>query len=238
MADLHVRENLIDGLREIHFDLTVDGERVPGLLLMSSSEDSRQPLVLIQHPGMSSKDDYFVRDVGIAWAKRGWACAGIDAPLHGERDVHDPMALFRSPERFPAIRAQFAREVSATVDALAEDFPIDPTRLGFVGYSLGSMIGLAAVARDGRFKVAAFGLVGEGGLAGDASGEESDVPRLEAVAVRIIGKAQDQLIPRAATEALYAALPGEKDIVWLPGGHFEIGPDVVKAAEEWIHRHL
>jgi fermentation-respiration switch protein FrsA (DUF1100 family) len=56
--------------------------------------------------------------------------------------------------------------------------------------------------------------------------------------VRIVGKEQDELIPRSATEALYDALPGMKDIVWLPGGHFEIGPDVVKAAGDWLKERL
>ncbi|MEX0784621.1 MAG: hypothetical protein WD557_18455, partial [Dehalococcoidia bacterium] len=95
-----------------------------------------------------------------------------------------------------------------------------------------------AVARDGRFRVASFCLVGEGGLVGPATGEQSVVPGLERVAVRIVGKASDELVPRAATEALYAAIPGKKDIVWLPGGHFEIGPDVIKAAVDWVKERI
>lgn len=58
------------------------------------------------------------------------------------------------------------------------------------------------------------------------------------MAVRIVAKTSDELIPRAATEALYEALPGEKDIVWLPGGHFEIGPNVIEAAGDWMKRWL
>ena len=73
---------------------------------------------------------------------------------------------------------------------------------------------------------------------GPAEGDDSVVGGLERVAVRIVGKLQDELIPRSATEALYAALPGTKDIVWLPGGHFEIGPDVVKAAGDWLRDRL
>jgi fermentation-respiration switch protein FrsA (DUF1100 family) len=58
------------------------------------------------------------------------------------------------------------------------------------------------------------------------------------VAVRVVGKTADELIPRERTEALFAALPGEKDLQWLPGGHFEIGPDVVKLAEQWMAEKL
>jgi predicted esterase len=187
---------------------------------------------------MGSKDDYFVTEPARAWARRGWACAGIDAPLHGDRANHDPMAIFRDRDQFPAIVAQFGAELSATVDHLAAAYPIDLSRLGFVGFSLGSMLGVRAVARDGRFRAAAFCLVGEGGLVGRVDGPESAVAGMEHVAVRIVGKSDDELIPREATEALYDALPGPKDIVWLPGGHFEIGPDVIRAAGDWLRQRL
>lgn len=231
-------ERVDDGLRTVRFTLEVAGERVPGAAWLPADLDEPAPLVLIQHPATSSKDDYFVADAAQRWAMRGWICAGIDAPMHGERDNFDPMGLFRDRERYPALTAQFANEVTAVIDTLAEHLPVDMTRLGYVGYSMGSMLGVAAVSKDGRFKAAAFCLVGEGGLVGAATGEGSYVPGLRGVAVRIVAKTSDELIPRAATEALYEALPGEKDIVWLPGGHFEIGPNVIEAAGDWMKRWL
>ncbi len=225
-------------LREVQFSFDLDGESVPGLLYFPNEPQAALPLVLIQHPGMGSKEDYFVTEPARAWARRGWACGGIDAPLHGDRANHDPMAIFRDHSRYPALVAQFATELSATVDHLAAEYPMDLTRLGFVGFSLGSMLGVRAVARDGRFKAAAFCLVGEGGLVGQVQGPESAVAGMENVAVRIVGKTDDELIPRSATEALYDAIPGPKDMVWLPGGHFEIGPDVIRAAGDWLRDHL
>lgn len=237
-SELAHRERLYADLREVRFSLEVGDERVPGLMFLPPEPEGPLPLVLIQHPATSSKDDYFVEEPAKAWARRGWACAGLDAPLHGERTNHDPMAIFRDRGRFPAIAAQFAAEVTAVVDALARVYPLDLTRLGFAGYSMGSMLGIPAVSADGRFKAAVFCLVGEGGLAGPATGPESHVGGLARVAVRIVGKTNDELIPRQATEALYDALKGTKDIVWLPGGHFEIGPDVIKAAGDWLKEHL
>jgi dienelactone hydrolase len=230
--------SVIGEVTEMRFSLAVGGADVPGLICYPVGADSPLPLVLMQHPGMGSKDDYFVRDIAHQWAKRGWACAGLDAPLHGDRADHNPMTLFRDRDAYPRIRSQFAAEVHAALDAMAEAYPVDLSRLGFVGYSLGSMLGIPAVARDGRFKAAAFCLVGEGGLAGPAEGADADVPKLDHTAVLIVGKEQDELISRDATERLYEALPGKKAIRWLPGGHFEIGPDVVRAAEEWLVREL
>lgn len=235
---LALTETLVGDLRRIEFSFEGPRERVPGMIYLPAEDEGPFPLVLIQHPATSSKDDYFVDEPAKAWARLGWACAGIDAPLHGDRDKHDPMGLFREPGRFPEIVAQFAAEVSLAIDLLCEVLPIDRRRLGYVGYSMGSMLGLPAVARDGRFRAAAFCLVGEGGLAGPASGPGSDVPGLKDVAVRIVAKKADELIPRDATQALYDALPGEKDLVWLPGGHFEIGGDVIASAGEWMRRHL
>ena len=235
---LQTHEMPMGNLREVQFWFHQGTEHVPGLLYLPIEHADPMPFVLIQHPGMGSKEDYFVAEVARAWARRGWICGGLDAPLHGERASADPMSLFRNPDRYPEIRAQFAAEVTTMLDLLSERFPIDMSRVGFVGYSMGSMLGIPAVARDGRFKAAAFCLVGEGGLAGAVEGPDADIPQLQGVATRVVGKLQDQLIPRERTEALYNALPGKKDIRWLPGGHFEIGPDVIKLAEEWLLAEL
>lgn len=235
---LQTHEMPMGNLREVQFWFHQGAEHVPGLLYLPIEHEDPMPFVLIQHPGMGSKEDYFVAEVARAWARRGWICGGLDAPLHGERASADPLSLFRNPDRYPEIRAQFAAEVTTMLDLLSERFPIDMSRVGFVGYSMGSMLGIPAVARDGRFKAAAFCLVGEGGLAGAVEGPDADIPQLQGVATRVVGKLQDQLIPRERTEALYNALPGKKDIRWLPGGHFEIGPDVIKLAEEWLLAEL
>ena len=163
-GDLGMTEQLVGDLRHLRFSFEADGERVPGMAYLPAEDAGPFPLVLIQHPGTGSKDDYFVDEPAKAWARLGWACAGLDAPLHGERDEHDPMSLFSNRDRFPEIAAQFAAEVSQAIDLLAEALPLDTSRLGYVGYSMGSMLGVPAVARDGRFKAAAFCLVGEGGL--------------------------------------------------------------------------
>jgi dienelactone hydrolase len=228
-----VQQRTNDALSEVQFSLDVEGELVPGLAFVPEATEP-MPLVVIQHPATSSKDDYFVRDVAAQWAHRGWICCGFDAPLHGDRATHDPMSMLRDPARFAAASRQFSHELSVAIDALAESYPVDRTRLGYVGYSMGSMLGIPAVAADGRFKAAAFCLVGEGSMLGSASDPASPVRGLGGVAVRIVAKQRDEFFSKEATEALYDALPGEKDLKWLPGGHFEIGPDVIKMAGDWL----
>ena len=207
----------------------------PGRLWLPEGEEGPLPLVLIQHPGMSGKDDAIVSGPARAWAlAHGWACCGLDAPGHGERRTADPLAALRDPERAATLAAQFAGEVHDALTALAERYPIETARLGYYGYSLGAMLGVRAVAGDGRFRAAVFAAAGTGPLTGPATGEGSHLAGLADVAVRIIAKARDEIVPAEATLALYAGVPGEKDLVTLPGGHFTIGDDVAGAAAAWL----
>jgi predicted esterase len=238
MERADVWETPLDGLTLAEFEVEVDGERVPGMVYVPSEHETPMPLVLLQHPATSSKDDYFVAEPARLWANRGWIVGGFDAPFHGDRDPFDPMALLRDRELLASAGQRYTKELAAILRMLAERYPVDAGRLGFVGYSLGSMFGIPAVAAHGGFRAAVFCLVGEGGLVGPATGPDSVLPALRSTAVRIVAKTRDELIPREATERLYDALPGEKDIVWLPGGHFEIGPDVIGAAEQWLLRWL
>jgi dienelactone hydrolase len=231
-------ERDLGDLVEVRFSVDAAGEAAPGVLFYPEGEENL-PLVLIQHPATSSKDDYFVRDVGLMWARHGWACAGLDAPFHGERATYDPMGVLRDRSRFQAIAVQFAAEAACTIDELRARYPIDPRRLGYVGYSMGSMLGLEVVGRHGGFTAAAFCLIGEGGMVGSAAAPGSPVQALGGTAVRIVAKLSDEFFSREATERLFDALPSaDKDLIWLPGGHFEIGTDVIRAAEQWLERKL
>lgn len=239
MAELTITaETRRDDLLEVRFALAC-AERVPGLLVRPAEVEGPTPLVFLQHPGTSRKDDPFVAAVARAWADRhGWPCVGLDAPLHGERDTVDPMRLWADRARFVAeVLPQFAAEVTAAIDAVAGAFHVDLGRLAYVGYSLGAMLGVNAIARDGRFRAASLCLVGEG-LMGPATGPDSVVPLLTGTAIRLVAKEQDEVVPRAATQALFDALPGAKDLVLLPGGHFQIGADVIDAAGEWLLARL
>ena len=231
-------EEDVSGVREVRFTVEVGDEQVPVLLYLPA-EAANVPLVFIQHPATSGKDDNFVQGTASQWAREeGWACAGIDAAMHGERSDGDPMALFANPKAFPEICAQFAAEISASIDAIVEMNDIDTSRVGYASYSMGSMLGLHAVSGDDRFKAAAFFAVGAGNLAGPTAGDGSAIAGLTDVATLIVGKSDDELVPRASTEELYEAIGGVKELKWLPGGHFEMGADIRETAVEWLRAQL
>ncbi|HCU99880.1 MAG: hypothetical protein CL897_06620 [Dehalococcoidia bacterium] len=235
MVTFEATEKQRGNLREILFRL----DKIPGLLWLPDSKEDRVPLVLIQHPGMSRKEDAIVSGPAQEWATHhGWACLGLDAPGHGERAVADPFEAMRDPEQAAAMAAQFAKEVVTTVDLLAERYPIDRERLGYYGYSLGAMLGIPAVSGEHHFRAAVFAAAGTGLLSGPAKGEGSHLAGLRDVAVRIIAKERDEVISLTSTMELYEGLGPEKDLLTLPGGHFAIGNDVAEAAVEWLASKL
>ena len=75
------RENIVGNLLEAAFSLAINGERVPGLLFLPTDPQGKLPLVLIQHPATSSKDDYFVTEPARAWAGLGWICGFLTLML-------------------------------------------------------------------------------------------------------------------------------------------------------------
>ncbi len=61
MARFEASEGTSGGLREVRFRLEVADENVPGRLWLPAGETAAaRPLVLLQHPGMSGKDDAIV----------------------------------------------------------------------------------------------------------------------------------------------------------------------------------
>src|SRR5687767_3320575 len=55
-------ETVEGDLLAVSFRVRVDGETAPGAAWMPADLDEPAPLVFLQHPLMSSKDDYFVAD--------------------------------------------------------------------------------------------------------------------------------------------------------------------------------
>ena len=160
--------------------------------------------------------------------------------------IPDPGERTAFLDRQCAVRPDLRQRIEQLLDAHFQSNPLlDPTNLNplreqvdalKVTSDFSNKDELAGTVIAGKYTL--IELVGEGGMVGPATGPESYVPKLANVAIRIVGKRHDELVPRASTDALYDALPGEKEITWLKGGHFEIGPDVVDAAGDWLKAKL
>jgi dienelactone hydrolase len=161
-----------DGLRELAFEYTSRGDRVPGRLLRPAEGSGPFRLVLAVHGAGETKDTPEMRAACRTWAQRGAAVAAIDLPLHGERRSAKLSARWlalleggRRPDAEAArlhgdLAAQARADLGRAVDALLARPDVADEPVGFVGTGLGARLGAAFCADDPRVGAAALAFAG------------------------------------------------------------------------------
>jgi fermentation-respiration switch protein FrsA (DUF1100 family) len=136
---------------------------------------------------------------------------------------------------------QTAIDLMRGVDYLASRKDIDMRKIGFAGFSMGGAVGALFCSYDSRVKAVALGIAG-----GDfrtlnlhSSGKAAKdrmlrayrpvdpvfyISRISPRPVLMLNASHDQIVPRAATEALFEAAREPKNIIWYDCGHADL-PD-------------
>lgn len=217
--------------------IELGGVSVPSVLLRPDI-DARVPGVLLLH-GYSSSKEVLSNTMGIALALRGIASLSIDLPLHGSRDED----MFEEARSNPlGMLKHWKRALAESKDAiawLAAHSAIDPLRIGIVGYSLGSYIGLQTAAAEKSVKcvVAAAG--------GDLPATQwtsmvrmvtdplASARKLNARPLLILHGLNDRTIRREQAQALFDAAAEPKAVKWYQSGHI-LPPAAADDAAAWI----
>jgi dienelactone hydrolase len=229
------------------FEIVSRGDFVPGILYLPPSTgdasnprsgDRGAPLVLLQHGLAGSKESAYL-ECAARWVRDGFAVATIDLPLHGERSSPKLSArLFQGIENVLsdqhldaetfALVEEFARQSTSdlvrTLDALSLLESIDETKIGFVGFSLGAVVGAYLLAHDPRPSVAVLALAGGGRGPGDLDPARyiSITPRSDETARRpllVIAAEDDKRVSAESTRALFDAAREPKEFLVSPGDH-------------------
>lgn len=246
------------GVRATHFVIsTTHSLRVPGLIWSPLDAAAPLPVIILQHGATSRKEDDYIRLTALRWAAQGVICVAIDANEHGERQTRarDPQAIWTRPWTRRDHAVQMCVDLQRTVDYLETRADADTSRLGYVGFSMGTINGVAFVALDERVKAAAFA-IGGGNLV--ALGPQPADPQrradLETVAaivdpvhfapriaprpVLMVNGLRDEAVIPAAGQALFDALGEPKRIIWYDGGHTEIGGRELKEIWTFLRESL
>ena len=236
-------------LRVHAFEYSSRGARVPGRLLLPPDGDGPFPLVVLQHGARGSKQAPYMVPVAAPWARAGAAIASIDLPLHGERRNTKLTGLLQGAlglEGHPTpagriILDEFVQQAVGDLQRLldvAGSLPrVAADRVVYAGLSLGSIVGATYVAHDPRPRAAALAL-GGGGFGGP---EVDPAVHIHAIAPRpllFVNATRDQTIPRASTEALYAAAADPKEIHWFDCGHLDLPGQALKTMWQFLRPHL
>lgn len=235
--------------RTIEFDYTSRGDRVPALLRLPTGGSGPFPLVMLQHGAIGAKDAPYMDPILTPWVRGGAAVASIDFPLHGERANPKLAALLLGAlglqgKPTPAGRVvlrEFVRQavldLQRALDVLATFPEIDATRVGYAGLSLGSIVGATYCAIDPRPRAAALAL-GGAGFGGPEADPAHYVSGIAPRPLLFVNASRDEIIPRAAAEALHAAAREPKQILWFDAGHRNLPGSGLKQIWRFLRLHL
>jgi len=238
----------LGGIEAERFELASRGDRVPGRLLLPAGAPGPLPLVLLQHGAGGAKDAVYLDAAAGPWVRRGAAVASIDFPLHGERasaklservlgELAPGGGGLRDTSLWRELARQAVHDLQRTLDALERHPRIDPARIGYAAFSMGTILGAPFCALDSRVRAAALA-IGGGGFGPAELDPVHHVPRFAPRPILFVNAERDERIPRAAAEALHAAALEPKEIVWFDCTHSGLPGAALKAMWTFLQRHL
>ena len=141
--------------RQYHLSFySANGQRVTALYYEPIKARKPFPAIVCVHGAAGSKED--IKIAYDFFATRGFAVLAIDAALHGERAVEHINALRADWYTLRHIYAQTVLDLRRAVDWLETRPAVDPSRIGYFGVSMGTIIGSTFCGVDKRIAAAAL----------------------------------------------------------------------------------
>ena len=225
-----------EAITEREFDLTVNGQNVPGVYWRPTGGDADR-VALLGHGGSTHKKVEYIQLVAKLLAERGIASIAIDGPGHGERASGVEV---QSSDGFADIwnggggTEGIVADWQAALNFIEAEEGVRPAC--WWGLSMGTMMGLPVTASDSRIRVALLGLMGTWGPNGD------DLKRLAPdvlCPVRFLVQWDDEIVPRNTCLQLYDALGSEKKTLHAnPGIHTAVPQTEISGSVEYLDRYL
>lgn len=242
-----------------------NGVRVPALVSVPNvPAKGKRPAVILLHGLGGDKNQ--LQALALLLNGKGYLTVAIDVAGHGERPkVNGKGVGEQDLAGMRTIAAQTVQDLRATVDYLASRDDIDTKRIGFVGVSLGGVLGARFLADEPRVAAAALWVAGGdwGTLittsahpfakrfrdTGDtdavkirqALADVDPVPAISRAAPRpllFLNGATDDVVPKACSEALFAAAKDPKERTILPGGHIPNLFDMASRTIAFLEKNL
>ncbi|MDQ6830751.1 MAG: alpha/beta fold hydrolase [Gemmatimonadota bacterium] len=218
-----------------------DGDRVPAILLLprQTSADARAPAALLLH-GYTSRKEAMSDGLGRALLACGVASLAIDLPMHGERDTPIESLTLRNPFELVRQWRSALEDARLSLQYLSERPEVDAARLGLVGYSLGSFLGVIVAAGEPRVRAVTLAAGGDlpdtssfGRLIRTAADPLKAVRKLAGRPLLMVNGKRDRTVTPAQAERLFAAAGEPKAIRWWDTGH-HLSPAAIADGAQWL----
>lgn len=226
------------------FDST-NGQRAPALLGIPKTGEKPYPLLMLQHGLGGDKNVEYVRLPALELAKAGYATIRIDAHSHGERVAAnvqgDMMARILGMVQGGGW-VQSIVDMRRGLDYCASRDDIDMERVGYMGVSMGAIMGGVLCGVDDRIDAAVLMLGGSLGafMPGlfDAIDPANYIANFAGRPLLMLNGKQDPIITPAAAQRLYDAAKDPKKIVWYDTGHTLPLTEAVQEVTAFLGEHV
>lgn len=231
------KNNIGATVLERGFTLENEGRVVPGVYWTPVGQDADR-LVLLGHGGTADKKADYIELIAHGLCALGIAAVAIDGPGHGDRPGADQFE--GGPQDF-SLRwhsdggtAAIVSDWNSTLDFI-EDHD-DARATGYLGLSMGTMMGLPVCVADERVAVAVLGLMG---LWGPNKDDLIELAPDLAIPVRFLVQWDDEVVPRDRCLALFDALGTKhKTLHANPGIHRDVPSFEVQASVQYLADQL
>ncbi|MCX7993208.1 MAG: alpha/beta fold hydrolase [Fimbriimonadales bacterium] len=243
-------------------------QRVPAFLILPKNRgEEKLPCVILMH-GLGGDKRMFQMLWG-PLTQAGYALFAIDAQYHGERRPNDDIPFFGMyPYRARDALIQTVVDLRRGVDYLQARKEIDPDKIGYIGASMGGIIGSMFAGVDERVKAPVLLVAGgdwkilmekstlsmwrdaaknnpkqmeEALRVMDVVDPVNWVGRIAPRPVLFINGDADDVVPVESNKALQTAAREPKKVVWYRGGHVPPPSDwftVIGEVTRWLDTHL
>jgi dienelactone hydrolase len=216
-----------------------EGRRVPALVLTPENADEPRPVILLGHGAGGSKDELQMLQIARWLVRReAFAVAIIDGPVHGERRATadgnvglEARQALVSPDTYEGMAADWR----CTLDACAALPNVGSERAAYLGFSMGTVLGVPTVASEPRLRCVVFAI---GGVIGERPDFLTGAASQIELPVLMINQSEDEIFSREAVFRLYDALRGPKRVFFYPGGHTGVPREAMERVREFLHAHL
>lgn len=142
---------------------SVHDQRVTAILALPKRFSAPFPAVMLMHGSGGHKDSDYIRAASDMLTSHGYATMSIDSQYRGARKRPDVIGELLNPDSFRMRDAwvQTVVDERRAIDYLASRIDIDMGRVGYVGFSMGGMIGACLGGVESR--VSCFLLAVPGG---------------------------------------------------------------------------
>jgi uncharacterized protein len=238
----------------ISFD-SPDGGSATGLLFDPVARSSLRPGIVLMH-GMPSTARAMAGYAQVL-AEHGAVVIAIDAPFARRAGQ---AVRFTAADR--AEQIQLMKDLQRAVDVLRARPNVDDDRIAYVGVSYGGAMGALLVGVERRLKAAAL-VVGDGGLVSHFTGPEDVafmtglscatrvawfrdmapiepirfIPHASPTALLLQSGRTDALVPAPDAEALHAAAPEPRTLLWYDAGH-GLNAQAARDRHDWLHARI